>query len=344
MIEALRQALRARHPDWAELPFEPLPDKGLAHLHLRLVGSGVLARVPKQSQMGLAAADHLAYEAACFERAAMSGHTPQLAGVLPATAALPHGALLVQEIHGRPVKLPHDLGAMVQSLASLHTLALPPAGERPPLLDDADPLAALVAEIDQQARHLDAALLAPQSRQAIEAELLRLRALCTGPHRPHNRLIAFDAHPGNFIVDSQGRAILVDLEKARYGAPALDLAHATLYTSTTWDAASSAVLTVAEVASAYRAWMALMPPAQMQREWLLPMRRAMLLWSLTWCAKWRALATQSAHTHPDGEDWSSELSDAALVAHVRERVNHYLAPQVVQGVLDETLALERELA
>ena len=341
---ALRDALRVPFPQWAGCAIEALPDKGLAHVHLRLVGSGLLARVPKQSQMGLDAPSHLAYEAACFERAAPCGHTPQIHGVLAPTAALPRGALLVQEIVGRPLWLAQDLDAMLQALAALHALPVPAPAARAPLLDPADPLAALLAEIDSQAQHLDAALLAPLARERIDAELLRLRTLCASSPRPLKQLICFDAHPGNFLVEASGRAVLVDLEKARYGAAPLDLAHATLYTSTTWDVASSAVLTPQQVANAYEAWTAMMPPAMVQREWLVPLRRAMYLWSITWCAKWRGLATQHASTVAEGEDWSGELSDAALVAHVRGRVDHYLSPTIVQQICDDTLAIERALA
>jgi Phosphotransferase enzyme family len=343
MMLALREALAAPYPELATLPIEALPDLGLAHQHLRLCGSGWLARIPKQSQMGLHAAEHLAYEAACFERAAASGHTPRLHGVLPPSAVLPRGALLVQEIIGRPVQLPQDLGALVQALAAIHSLPMPEARERAPLLDPFDPLAALLTEIEQQALHLDAALLAPQARMAIDAELLALRALCAKAARPSKQLISFDAHPGNFIVDAQGRAMLVDLEKARYGAAPLDLAHATLYTSTTWDMASHAELQPGEVVHAYEAWVEQMASGEMLRPWLVPLRRAMFLWSITWCAKWRALASQQQSHRGDGEDWSAELSDATLVAHVRERVNHYLSPAVVAKVCADNLALEREL-
>jgi hypothetical protein len=60
----------------------------------------------------------------------------------------------------------------------------------------------------------------------------------------------------------------------------------------------------------------------------------MWLWSITWCAKWRALSSASAQPGSDGEDWSSQRSEAALVAHVRNRVDHYLSPPVVAEVLD----------
>ncbi len=43
-----------------------------------------------------------------------------------------------------------------------------------------------------------------------------------------------DTHPGNFIVDAAGEAWFVDLEKVHVGSPAIDLAHATLATSTLW--------------------------------------------------------------------------------------------------------------
>jgi hypothetical protein len=98
MIDALRHALAAAGLPGASGPIETLTDTGLAHLHLRLFGTGWLARVPKQSQIGLEAAAHLAYEAACFERASGSGHVPRLHAVLPPAPGLPRGALLVDEV------------------------------------------------------------------------------------------------------------------------------------------------------------------------------------------------------------------------------------------------------
>jgi hypothetical protein len=62
------------------------------------------------------------------------------------------------------------------------------------------------------------------------------------------------------------------------------------------------------------------------------MRRAMWLWSLSWCAKWRVLSARAARNDGRGEDWSAEASDAALVAHVRDRVDHYLKPSTARHV------------
>lgn len=337
--DALRTALRAIRSPWADAALEPLPDQGLAHAHMRLVGSGVLARIPKQSQMNLHAAGNLAYQAACFERAAASGHAPRLHGVLPPSAALPRGALLVEEIVGRAARLPQDLNAIAEALAAIHSLPLPDAAARVPLLDPADPLALLRGEIEAQAAHFEAAGLAPSARAAIDSQCRTLDRLCAQAARPPKRLIAFDAHPGNFIVRADGRAVLVDLEKARYSLPPLDLAHATLYTSTTWDLASRAVLTIDEVRAFQQRWLSQCAGAEAWRDWLAPLRAAMWLWSVSWCAKWRVTSAQAPLASTDGEDWSAERSDAALVAHVRSRVDDYLSPEGVKRVVDELSAL-----
>lgn len=336
---SLRAALIDAGSPWTDAPLEFLPDSGLAHAHLRLVGTGALARIPKQSQMDLPAAANLGYQATCFERASASGHAPRLHGVLPPSAALPRGALLVEEIVGAPAGLPQDLPAIAEALAAIHSLPLPETAMRSPLLDAADPLADLRDQIEAQAVHLEAADLAPTSRHAIDARRAALAALCAQPDRPPRRLIAFDAHPGNFIVRADGRAMLVDLEKARYSLPPLDLAHATLYTSTTWDVASSAVLSVAEVQDFLSRWQSLCHGSEAWRGWLLPLRSAMWLWSVTWCAKWRVLSSRAAKSAGDGEDWSGENSEVALIAHVRGRVDHYLSPDGVARVMAELDAL-----
>ncbi|MDM7942281.1 MAG: phosphotransferase [Hydrogenophaga sp.] len=344
LIDHLRLALQAQGHPAAGQALERLPDKGLAHDHVRLAGTGALARIPKQSQLGLAAQDNLDYQRACFERAAPAGHTPALLGVLPPSTHLPRGALLVQAITGRPARLPQDLPALATALAALHALPVPAPAGRAPLLHAHDPLQALAQEIEAQARHLGAAGLPAAVQDAIERERQRLQSCLQGPARPARCLIAFDAHPGNFIVQPDGRAVLVDLEKCRYAHPGLDLAHATLYTSTTWDLDSQAVLTVDEVLGFHAAWAAAVGPlAAGARPWHGPLRRAMWLWSVTWCAKWRALSPQAARAGADGEDWSGERSEAALVDHVRNRVDHYLQAEVVQEVIEGFDRFERGL-
>jgi len=338
----LAAATAVVRPEWADASLMPLRDTGLAHLHVELVGTGVLARIPKQSQLDLGVEENLAHQAACFDRAAASGHTPALHAVLPPRAGLPRGALLVDRVEGRPARLPGDLPAVARALAAIHALPLPNADARPPLQDDPDPVAALHREIVGQAAYLDAADLHPASRASIDAELERLAALVARPDRPRKHLISFDAHPGNFLVRADGEAVLVDLEKCRYSHPALDLAHATLYTSTTWELGSSAVLVVDEVRSAYAEWERVFEVVGGSADvgWQVPLRRAMQLWSLTWCAKWRVMSARDADTDLSGEDWAVELSADDLAAHVRERVDHYLDPATVTRLAADLDALE----
>ncbi|MBD3895704.1 aminoglycoside phosphotransferase family protein [Halomonas sp. ML-15] len=333
-LDAVRSAL-ANTP-WAEAPLQPLEDSGLAHWHLRLGDSGWLMRIPKQSQMGLEAAAHLVYEAGCFAHAAPSGVTPPLAEHLAPSRDLPRGALVVKAIEGRPAELPGDLTALMRSLAAIHRLALPEASARTPLLAPHDPLAAMFQEIQAQAEYLAEAGLSDAAEQAIRGELATFAATLESPARPEPRLITFDAHPGNFLVDRRGKAWMVDLEKARYSYPGFDLAHATLYTSTTWDLNSHAVLDSDAILAAYDAWEQAMGDAgRAYRPWHMPLRRAMWLWSVTWCAKWQVTSGAPPLDASRGQDWSRQLNSGTLNAHVQERVAHYLSAPVVETMAEE---------
>lgn len=345
LLDGLRSALAVTGGPWAAATLELLPDKGLAHDHVRLRGTGVLARIPKQSQLGLSPLANLEYQRACFERAEAGGHTPRLEGWLPPTIALPRGGLLVEEIEGPSASLPKDLDAIARALAQLHRVPVPPLAFRPPLSSPPDPLQALWLEIDAQAQHFPTADLAPATLSSVQAELGRLAGTVAQQARPSLHLIAFDSHPGNFILRDQQHAVLVDLEKCRYSYPGLDLAHATLYTSTTWDVASSAELSLEEVLGFYEGWSrALGPAPDSARAWHVPLRRAMWLWSLSWCAKWRAMSGRDPDPAAAGEDWSTRHSDSALVDHVRDRVDLYLSEPIIAAVLAELEALDKAFA
>ena len=340
-LQCVHNAL-IRRPKFRRVPIhhlELLVDRGLAHDHVRIRGTGLLLRLPKQSQMALDPFHNLAYQAACFDRSAHSGHVPLIHGALSPMPELPLGALIVQEIFGRTAELPKDLTAIVAALATIHSLPVPPTNRRRPLINHADPVGEMLEEIDEQAVHLGEAGLTDRAATLIRAELDAAHAHVDAVEPPEIALISFDAHPGNFVMEPHGRAVLVDLEKARYGAPAYDLAHATLYTSTTWDTDVQAVLSPEEIAGAYAAWLAAVPPrlADRSRPSLLSLRRLMWLWSVTWCAKWRALSTHAPKTadDPSSEDWSSALSSETLVAHVADRVADYLSVEGIERVCED---------
>ncbi|MEK9661503.1 MAG: phosphotransferase [Alphaproteobacteria bacterium] len=331
--EAVAKALAGTRWPVAVADIAALETTGLAHDHFRLGETGLLARVPRQSQLALDPDANLAYQAACFTRAGAGGHAPRLDGVLEPGPDLPMGALLVERIDGEPLPLPGGLPALAGALAALHGLPLPADGAQGPLMAPADPLADTLSEIAAQAVFLDAAGLDPDAARQIDIELSAARAQAAVAGRPPVTLIAFDAHPGNFLLTGAGRAVLVDLEKARYGLPGLDLAHATLYTSTTWDVATRAELDHDQVAGVYTAWLDAVPAplAAATRPWLLALRRVMWLWSVSWCAKWR-VQSRATVGGSGTENWSAELSAPELVAHVADRVADYLDPATIARV------------
>ena len=353
-LEALHAALTAL-PGFAGLArgaLVPMRVKGLAHDHVALEGPSadgrpLLLRVPKQSQFGLAAERNLRYQAACFERVSASGHAPRLHGVIAPSARLPMGALLVDRIHGRPPRLPEDLPALAAAMAGVHSLPLPPPEARPPLADHRDPVAGILEEIEGQAAFLDEAGLAAAARREIDDELAWARAFAPAVEswaqgQPVT-LVLTDTHPGNFLIEPDGTAVIVDLEKALYGSPTIDLAHATVYSSTTWDPDTWADLALAEVTAFYRHYLSIAAPALAAalRPWLVPLRRLLFLRAITWCAKWSVLHRRArrADLHEAGntEDWSAENSDPALIAHVADRVAHYLEAATLQRMRSEWL-------
>tara|TARA_R110002110_G_scaffold122424_8_gene298650 strand:+ start:1230 stop:2306 length:1077 start_codon:yes stop_codon:yes gene_type:complete len=313
---------------------ELLTDKGLAHDHFTLPGTDRLFRVPKQSQMSLSPAHNLDYQVACFSRAEPGGSTPALHDRIEPDDALPFGALVVQHIHGRAAELPQDVLALSRCLAAIHSLPLPELFA--PLLSYQNPLEGILVEIRQQAEWLGHPAIEADARDMIRTEIAAAEQGAAVIEHPALCLITFDAHPGNYILQSDDSAIIVDLEKMRYATPGLDLAHATLYTSTTWDIEAGGILTTEQVAAAYAEWLRHVPAAfaEQARSSLLAERRVMWLWSVTWCAKWLAHSLPDYHNKTT-QNWSKSLSDDALTRHVADRVGCYLQPEIIAGIRSE---------
>lgn len=208
-----------------------LPRHGLMHRHWRASGTGVLLRVP------VAAAAKLNMQAEAFLRLAASRHVPMLHHVLQPDEGLPFGALAIEEIRGRVPRVPRDLEAIAAALAAIHSVPVPPEAQRGPLDSPEEPFAATLAVIERNFA-AGAASFGRRSREVLETELAWARdfaarhppALSAGPRA----LVLTDAHPRNFIIARDGRAVAVDLEKAQYGAPGIDLAHAILPAAIAW--------------------------------------------------------------------------------------------------------------
>jgi len=292
-LSALHRALAAT-PDSPAPAFdslEPLPPDGLDNDHVRLHGTGLVARVPRWPLDGLAPADALALRAARFRRSAASGHTPALHAVLQPADGLANGALLVDDIAGRPARVPGDMDAVAGALAALHAVGVPPAPTRLPLPDTPDPAAALVDLIERQGAALAAAGAGDAVQRLVAAEIdaARHHAARWRARQQPVCLVGADTHPGNFLVTPQGRAILVDLDKAMYGAPAVDLAHASLATSIFWATGDWQALPAAARRQFVERYFATLPPdlAAAIGPWLAPMARLTWLRTTTWAATWR---------------------------------------------------------
>jgi hypothetical protein len=313
----------------------PMRQKGIAHRHYRLPDRGLVLRVPILSQWDMAAAANLAYQAECFRRTAPSRATPRLVEVIAPDETLMRGALLVEEIRGAAPRLPAQLPALAEALARLHALPVPDAAARPPLADHtaAGPVAATLATIERQVPALADPGVPPATRTALEAEIEWARgwAAALAPAEQPVTLVGTDTHPGNFVVREDGAAVLVDLEKVAYGSPAIDLAHATVFTSTHWDLDVAVALAPEATRGFYRHYLA-RAPAELTRRLkplLQPSRRLTWLRTMMWCARWRV-----AVADPAGE-WAASHVDPVLLDHVRRRVAMFFDPAIVARVRAE---------
>ena len=174
--------------------------------------------------------------------------------------------------------------------------------------------------------------LAAEARRQIEDEIAAVRKIAREAEDwpPVTSFVGTDTHPGNYLIRPDGRAVFVDLEKAMFGLPAIDLAHATLYTSTMWEADCAAALTRDQVDGFYDRYLAVVDPAFADRltPWRLPMRRLTWLRTLTWCIRWRALAARDPA-------WSPAAMPPAIRAHTEATVADYLAPETIARVRAE---------
>lgn len=330
---------------------EPMPVKGLVHAHIRIRGRGMVLRVPRLSQFGFEPARNLAYQAACFERAFPGGSTPELHAVIPPSRDIPFGALVVEEIVGRAPRLPGDLPVMAECLAAMHILPVPEAAACAPLTLHTDPVVGTIGFIETQAAYLSEAGLASDSARQVEDEIAwarRFAAQAEGSDQPIG-LVGTDTHPGNFLIGTagpnrEGRAVFVDLEKALYGSPAIDLAHASVYTSTMWEPDSAAALTRADVEAFYSHYLGCVPEALAgrMRPWLAPLRRLTWLRTTTWCLKWKVEASKPAGEGSGATSlWSADRMDPALIAAVRARVDDYFDPATITRIRAEWLGQDR---
>ncbi len=317
---------------------ETLPATGTAHGHVRLA-DGRLARVAYAYQDDPTAAARLHVQAEAFRYLEPAGCTPRLHDVVEPQAGLPGGALIVDFIEGHAPRLPDELDTMAESLARIHALPLPPATSSIPR--QTNPFLETLAAVELNAtRFLDKAVPDPNSRAEIAQELDLMRAMAPElAERPQPLTVALaDTHPGNFIVDDKGTAWFVDLEKVHVGSPAIDLAHATLPTSTLWHPDVGKLLGRAEVQGFYDVYLAQLSrkAAEGLAPWLVPMRRLTWLRTTLFMARWR-VETRAPRDPSNAGQWSDSGLEPRMKQHIDSRIDHCFDRDVIRAIRAEWL-------
>ncbi len=315
-----------------------LPATGTAHGHVRLP-DGRLARVAYAHDGDASAAGRLQAQAFAFRYLEPAGRTPRLHDVIMPRAGLPGGALIVDLIDGRSPRLPHELDLMAETLVRIHALPLPPSSA--PLPRQGNPFRDTLEGVELNARRfLDRAVSESEARAEIVEELRAMRDMVPSLGRRTQPLAVAlaDTHPGNFIVDRAGIAWFVDLEKVHVGSPAIDLAHATLATSTLWHPDVGTVLTRDEVQSFYDSYLASIgaEKAAALQPWLAPMRRLTWLRTTLFMARWR-VETRSPRDPANPAQWSDAGLDARMKAHIDARIDQCFGRDTIRAIRAEWL-------
>ncbi|MGE0153929.1 MAG: phosphotransferase [Reyranellaceae bacterium] len=325
----------------------PLSSKGTAHGHVAIApeidGRRLVARIAYAFPNDPTAAARLDVQAEAFRRCAPSGVTPRLFAVAPPSAALPGGLLIVDRIDGRVPRLPAELDLMARSLAAIHSLPVPPRDKAAPVPFPDDAILALLRTVETNAPFFDRMAIADAGRSALREELAFARDYANSATRgqPDPVLALADTHPGNFLVDAQGKAWFVDLEKVHYGAAAIDLAHATLETSTRWDREVNLTLPRDAIVSFHRRYLDLIGVERTARlrPFLLPLRRMTWLRTMAFMARW-SVQTDPAYRGDEPDRWSDLGLSPEMRAHARAAIADLYRPQTVERIRAEWLGGE----
>ena len=335
-IESLHKAL-SKYAVFSYLEKDDLnvvTTKGLVHDHVLLKSDNhsdyqMVVRVPRLSQLGLEPKENLKYQAACFSAASPSNHTPKLILVVEPSANLPMGALVVEHIKGKNIVLPSDLNGMAECFARVHSLQTPETPDQSELIYHIDPIRGVVKTINEQSKFISEATSDPEVQKILreEVEWAGDFANQNSNLHPPPRLCLTDTHPGNFLVDASGKVLFVDLEKALYGSPAIDLGHATILTSTLWDFDIQVELSRNDIINFYQAYLDFLP-VNLENEirpWLMPMRRLAWIRSTTWSCKWA----------------SRKQGSGEIEAGLRGQIQNHIAKRLASFVDLRTINLVR---
>ena len=120
------------------------------------------------------------------------------------------------------------------------------------------------------------------------------------------------------------------------GSPAIDLAHATLATSTVWHPDAGKVLSRAETQGFYDLYLGKVGKKQAAsvQPWLVPMRRLTWLRTTLFMARWR-VQTRGVHDPAAPTQWSDAGLAPAIKAHIDARIDQCFRRETIQSIRSE---------
>jgi aminoglycoside phosphotransferase (APT) family kinase protein len=248
---------------------------------VRGAGGDFVLRVNHDSQLGLE--DQIGYEFRALRAVAPSGVTPEPLFCDPRADGLGRGVLLMRFIPGDTFIYPRDRDKAAAVFAAVH--ALPP-GEG--LIVQRDPVQDIAREsYGLLTRYPDHPLRKHRERLlAYHERIVELGEKSRGVFAEERLCIVnTEVNSGNFLVDpSDGRAFLVDWEKAVVSYRYQDLGHFLVPTTTLWksDYVYSAEEKLRFLAT-YRKLLSLEVELKELYERTRLLERTILLRALSWC-------------------------------------------------------------
>lgn len=216
---------------------------------------------------------------------AATQHCPPPRHVFSPAELPPAGGLLIPYVAGRKLRLPADLPLVADCLAALHQTQ--PGANQPDIIKTIEERMPLLSQAPmEEASRILIGNLWERTRALLAKRVARLTM---------DDAILADAQPGNFVVSSDDRAIVVDIEGDFAHSPAVDLAHITLFSSLLWWDEAAEPLQSEDIISFYQDYINKRGLFHSFAE-LLALRPLILCRTLSWMFHFLALASSGAVT------------------------------------------------
>jgi len=255
-----------------------LHHRGINHL-VFLVNEEWVLRMPSPTRQFLSEDNPSAVEIAARMRLfAATHHCPLPKYVFSSADLPPAGGLLIPYVKGRKLELPTDLPLVADCLAALHTTQ--PGTVRP---DIARTINQRMAFLSQAPIGEDSRVLIGSLWERTKNQLEQIVGLA------REDAILADSQPGNFIVDSDNRTVVVDVEGDFVHSAGVDLAHITLFSSLLWWGEMAKPLEKRDIVSFYQSYINKANVSSSCAE-LLALRPLVLCRTLSWMFYFLTLA------------------------------------------------------